>query len=319
LITTSAESISIAQGGSTTTTESTSETPSLAQNPHLQSNVPGITVESLLELNEEIPEGCFEGIGDLCLSNAMNVTFCSNSVISDILVEQEFTRASESLGIPLPVKDTDSVTSVTHTSTCEGSQEIGWVETYKTTSADSREPNTTYEVTSVLRTQTFTTVSFLQVRINSFGTSSVQYACQFMNGDALEFSSIVGGLVEGYTIAESQYDCTRYITISGDVLAENYTSSANVAKEKEFYDLPDNLGLPLEYTIVCIYIVLSYLAAFKAYQLHMKQRTRTDFKTNVNLSFVTSHPLSYRYSSGRILRGTRQRFDVSDMRKCSGL
>jgi uncharacterized membrane protein len=119
-----------------------------------------------------------------------------------------------------------------------------------------------------------------------------------MNGDALEFSSIVGGIVAGYTIAESQYDCKRYVTISVHALTGNKTSSENLTTEMEFYDLPDKIGLPLEYTIVCIYIVLSYLAAFKAYQLHMKQRTRTDFKTNVNLSFVI---LFLVWASGNLL------------------
>jgi hypothetical protein len=99
-------------------------------------------------------------------------------------------------------------------------------------------------------------------------------------------------------IAESQYDCTRYVTITGDLPTGNYTSKANLTNEKEIYDLTDKLGLPLEYTIVCIYIALSYLAAVKAYQLHMKQRTRTDFKTNVNLSFVI---LFLVWASGNLL------------------
>jgi hypothetical protein len=60
----------------------------------------------------------------------------------------------------------------------------------------------------------------------------------------------------------------------------------NLTKDKDIYDLPDDTGLAIEYLIVCLYIVLSYLAAYKAYILHMQQRTRTDFKTNVNLSFV---------------------------------
>jgi hypothetical protein len=102
----------------------------------------------------------------------------------------------------------------------------------------------------------------------------------------MEFSSIVGGIVGGYTISESQYDCTRFVADPDTILAGNYTSSANLTKEKKFYDLPDNLGLALEYIIVFIYIMLSYLAVFKAYQLHLQQRTRTDFKTNVNFSFV---------------------------------
>jgi hypothetical protein len=250
----------------------------------LQSNDPGITLESVSGLNEEIPEECFEGIGDLCQSNSLNVTFCSNSVVSDFLVKQSLLLYS--LGIPLPAKENGSATSVTHTSTCEGNQEIGWVETYEIKSTDSREPNLTYEVAVILVNPFYSAVSLLQVNINSFGTSSVQYACQFMNGDALEFSSIVGGIVAGYTIAESQYDCTRYVTISGDALAGNSTVSGDLTTKKGFNDLPDDAGMAIEYLIVCLYILLSYIAAFKAYQLHMEQRTRTGFKTNVNFSFV---------------------------------
>jgi hypothetical protein len=261
-------------------------TTELIETQPVVSNVPGVTLESLSTLNEEIPEGCFEGIGDLCEPNASNVTFCSDSAVSDFLVKQELDRASDSLSKSLFIKDTSSSTSVTHTSTCEGNQEIGWIETYEISSTKSREPNTTYEAAVILVTPFFSAVSLLQVRINSFGTSSIQYACQIMNGEALEFSSIVGGIVEGYTISESQYDCTRFVAVPYNELAGNYTSSERLTQEKEFYDLPDKVGLALEYTIVCIYIVLSYFAAFKAYQLHMQQSTRTDFKTRINLSFV---------------------------------
>jgi hypothetical protein len=187
----------------------------------------------------------------------------------------------------LPVVEADFYTSSTHNSICKGNQDIEWIETYEITSTESRDPNSTYKVTKVLRTPTFTAVSFLQVSINSFGTSSIQSACFILNGDIKEFSSIVGGIVDGYTISESQYDCTRFVSVPlVNTPAGNYTSSANLTTENIFYDLSDAVGLPLEYAIVCIYIIFSYIAAFKAYQLHQKQLTRTDFKTNVNRSFV---------------------------------
>jgi hypothetical protein len=74
VIKTSAESTN--EGASAATAESVSVTPSLTQNPQLHSNDPGITLESVSGLNEEIPDGCFEGVGDLCQSNSLNVTFC---------------------------------------------------------------------------------------------------------------------------------------------------------------------------------------------------------------------------------------------------
>jgi hypothetical protein len=262
-------------------------TETLSLHPQLQSNAPGITVESISGLTDEIQEGCFEGIEDLCQPNATNGTSCQNSIISDLLVVQVVSIASDSLVITLPFTEAGFYTSATHNSTCEGNQEIDWIETFEITSTVSREPNTTYQVTAILRTQTFTSMSFLQVGINSFGTSSIQSACFILNGDIKEFSSIVGGIVAGYTISESQYDCTRFVSVPlVSTPAGNYTSSASLTTENEFYDLSDAVGLSLEYAIVCIYIVFSYIAAFKAYQLHQKQRTRTDFKTNVNRSFV---------------------------------
>jgi hypothetical protein len=281
----------------------TMETSTVLQNPPVQSNVPGITIKSIAELKVDIPEGCFERISDLCQSNAVNVTSCSNSTVSDLLVDQILNSISIDLGIQhFIVKNDDFSTSVTHNSICEDNQETDWVETYEIKSSESREPNTTFDVTSVLLTQTFTAVSFLQVKINSFGTSSVQYACQFMNGDALEFSSIVGGIVAGHTIAKSQYDCKKFITVPDSLITGNSSSPGNSKSspttKNEYYDLLDAVGLPLEYTIVCIYIVLAYLAAFKAYRLHMQQRTRTDFKTNINISFVI---LFLVWASGNLL------------------
>jgi hypothetical protein len=263
----------------------------------MQSNLPGITLESIDRLEEEIPEGCFEGIEDLCRST--NVISCSHSAISDLLVEQVLNRVASTMEIPLYVKEPDFYTSVTHNSTCKHNQEIEWVETYMITSTESREPNTTYAVAEVLLAQTFTAISLLQLHTNSFGTSSVQFACQYVNGDALEFSSVVGGIVSGYTISESQYDCKRLINVPVSALLANSTSKGNLTSKNELYDdLSDVVGRSLEYIVVCVYIVLSYLAAYKAYRIYMKQRTRTDFKTNVNFSFVV---LFFVWASGKLL------------------
>jgi hypothetical protein len=132
------------------------------QKATLQYNVPGITLESLSGFKVDIPEGCFDRIDELCQSNAVKVTFCSNSVVSDLLVKQAWTHATNSLGIPLLSKNANFSTSVTHNSTCEGNQEIGWIEIYEIISTDSKEPNTTYEAAVILVTPLFSSVSLLQ-------------------------------------------------------------------------------------------------------------------------------------------------------------
>jgi hypothetical protein len=182
--------------------------------------------------------------------------------------------------------------SIIHTSICQNSTESSWTEVIKVFS-----DNGTTIIIEI--SPMFTAVSFLQLRTTSFGTSSVQIACHFVNGDAQEFSSIVGGIVSGYKISESQYDCTRFVTVYevGNSTVPGHLTTTTTAMN-EYYDLPDNVGLPIEYAIVCIYITLSYLAAFKAYKLHMLQRTRTDFKTNINRSFVV---LFLVWASGNLL------------------
>jgi hypothetical protein len=137
------------------------------------------------------------------------------------------------------------------------------------------------------RSPTVSVLSFLQLKVNSFGTSSVQFACFYVNGDVQEFSSIVGGIILGYSISESQYDCTHFVA---EAAVNNSTTSANstsIASENSLgFDLSDDIGLAIEYVIVCIYIIISYIAAYKAFRLHIQQRTRTEFKTTINLSFV---------------------------------
>jgi hypothetical protein len=270
------------------TTASKLETSSVTQDLAFQSNAPGITLESVEGLNVDIPDGCFDGLGDLCRSNGVNVNSCSNSVVSDLLVDKVLTLASNNLGISPFAKDSDFSTFVTHNSTCKDNQEVDWVETYEITWTESREPNTTYQVAAVLLKQTFTAMSLLQVRINSFGTSSVQLACYFENGDALEFSSVPGGIVGGYTITEDVYDCSYYVTALDQ--SHEYGNSASlpfeVAEENKYPDLPNDVGLALEYLIVCIYVLVSAFGAYRSYGVYQLQRTRSDYKVNINIGFV---------------------------------
>jgi hypothetical protein len=247
-------------------------------------NVPIIQNVAVIESLEysALPPDCFSGIESRCEESNETTQFsCSNNEISEALVNEVLDDISHKLvGFltgSLSLETGNS--SITHNSTCKNSTESSWIEVFKVASDQG--------VVVIQLSPTFYAASFLQLNVNSFGTSSVQFACYYENGDAQEFSTIVGGIIAGYTISGSQYDCKQFSTTAEENstdIASNSTSTALV--KNVYYDLPDEIGLPLEYTIVLIYIVLSYLAAFKAYKLHMQQRTRTDFKTNVNLSFV---------------------------------
>jgi hypothetical protein len=230
-----------------------------------------------------LPPGCFERIDQRCLFSDDPEEFsCSQNEISKAIAIEFLVDFSLEIGGYLNenLEGAQSNASVIHTSTCQNSTELSWSEVIKVSS----DKGTTINIE---RSPMFTAVSFLQLRTTSFGTSSVQLACQFVNGEALEFSSIVGGIVSVYTISKSRYDCSSFVTfyeVGISTVPGNLSTSSTAMND--YYDLPDDVGLPIEYAIVCIYIVLSYLAAFKAYRLHMKQLTRTDFKTNINLSFV---------------------------------
>jgi hypothetical protein len=284
LDTTKVEALQTSTGDTTTSTTVIS---SAIQDPVLQSNVPGITLESISVFNE-LPEGCFEGIGDLCQSHGSNVTSCSNSTVSNHLVEQVLNHVTSFLEITFLIKESDFSTEVTHTSACEDNQENDWVETYEITSTESREPNSTYEVAQVLRTPKFTSVSFLQISINSFGTSSVQLACFFLNEDAvMEFSSVPGGIVGGYTVSEDVYDCSYYGSAKVQPVFNGNSSSVSFKVVGNNYpDFSDDIGLALEYLIVCIYILVSLYGAYRSYTVHQQQRTRSDYKTNINIGFI---------------------------------
>jgi hypothetical protein len=51
--------------------------------------------------------------------------------------------------------------------------------------------------------------------------------------------------------------------------------------------LSDEVGLALEYLIVCAYILVSVYGAYCSYNVHQLQKTRSDFKTNVNIGFTS--------------------------------
>jgi hypothetical protein len=227
-----------------------------------------------------LPTDCFEGIDRPCSLSDDPIDFsCTDSEIAAVLAQEVLKDSIPALAEYLNQHKHTSNSSIIHRSSCQNSTESSWSEVitlYSTTSA------TTTSVVIIEQSPSFSAVSFLQLKIYSFGTSSVQYACYYVNGDELEFSSIVGGIVAGYTIAESQYNCNRYAMAGNGSGVANLTTSA----KNQYYDLDNDTGLAIEYSIVCIYIVLSYMSAYKAYILHKMQQTRSDFKTSVNISFV---------------------------------
>jgi hypothetical protein len=54
----------------------------------------------------------------------------------------------------------------------------------------------------------------------------------------------------------------------------------------DYADLSEDIGLALEYLIVCIYIIISVYGAYRSYTVHQQQRTRSDYKTNINIGFI---------------------------------
>jgi hypothetical protein len=242
---------------------------------------------------ESLPPGCFTDSEQRCLnSDEPEVFSCSDIKISTNLASEVLNESIPKLaGYLINLESAQINSTIMHNANCQNSTEKSWNEVIKVYSDSG---SVIIDITPL-----FIAVSFLQLHKTSFGTSSVQFACHYVNGEAQEFSSIVGGIVSGYTISHSQYDCKRFVT---DEDVGNSTSTANLtakaSTKNKYYDLPDDVGLSIEYITVCIYIVISYFAAYKAYRLHMQQRTRTDFKTNINQSFVI---LFLFWASGNLL------------------
>lgn len=233
--------------------------------------------------NATIPQNCFTGIQDKCLNSSSNIFTCSGNIVADdISAKAVKSLGSFSLANTLVIDGSGAgiVSTVTHSSICNFTtkSESTWVETIQISTTSNRSPNTTFGVVVIERTPTYTAVSFMTVQINSFGTASVQFACYKVNGQSVSFESVPGSIVGGYTIRRDQYNCDAFIPKNDP----NDTASPFSSPQNE---APNTVGLVFEYLITCLHILLSYYSAYRAWNLHQAQKTRSEFKTTINVTF----------------------------------
>ncbi|KAL3895213.1 MAG: hypothetical protein SGCHY_004834, partial [Lobulomycetales sp.] len=230
--------------------------------------------EDILDFSER-PQECFRGIENPCMGESAADKFvCNDSSISLLIVERALASAALKDSVVIPI-DSDSIDSVsTYSPVCANGNEVAWTGTVQVTSNSG--------LVVIYQTPSFTSVSFL--KIESFSTSSVQFACVSHNGKFLEFSSVVGGIVAGRQISESQYNCEPfYVVLEAPNL--NYTLDTNVTIEADTSTEPSIL-LIAEYVIVAAYILISYAAAIVAFRRRQLQKSMSDFKVFLNTSFT---------------------------------
>jgi hypothetical protein len=166
------------------------------------------------------------------------------------------------------------------------------------TTNDTSAPNTKYGVVVLEQTPFHSVTSFLQVQVNSFGVSSIQFACYQVNDDVVTFQNIPSS-IGGFTVSEDQYDCSKFKTqpIKTPKGHENATRST-FTDAYQVFDIEDDLGLALEVLLALVYISIAAFYAYRAYKLHIAQRTRSDFKTNINIAFFAMFTI---WASGNLI------------------
>ncbi|KAL3895125.1 MAG: hypothetical protein SGCHY_004887, partial [Lobulomycetales sp.] len=225
-----------------------------------------------------LPTDCFGGIGDRCTGKLPLEEFaCSDVDVSRLLVENTLVAQGLNSGAQKLLESGQVLRSeALYTSSCANGTEKEWTGTVEITG--------NFGIVQVYQTPSFTSLSFLS--IESFSTSSVQYACVVENGEEVAFSSIVGGIVAGRQVTESQYNCRRFlvetVTLdSNSALAPNSTTGDS--------DRPPEINsgalVIAEYAIVAAYILISYAAAIVALKRRRLQSSMSDFKVFLNTSF----------------------------------
>ncbi|KAL3895396.1 MAG: hypothetical protein SGCHY_004724, partial [Lobulomycetales sp.] len=225
-----------------------------------------------------LPADCFGGIGERCTGDLPSEQFtCSDADVSRLLVENTLLPQGLNDGAQKLLESGQVLASeAVYTSSCANGNEKEWTGTVEITGD--------FGIVQVYQTPSFTSVSFLSIA--SFSTSSVQYACVVENGEEVAFSSIVGGIVAGRQVTESQYNCRKFV-----VETVTLDSSSNVAPNSTTGGsdlLPEiNSGslLITEYVIVTAYILISYAAAIVALRRRRLQSSMSDFKVFLNTSF----------------------------------
>lgn len=225
-----------------------------------------------------MPEGCFEGVENLCHQSDSIEFSCSDNEISEELVESTVENFGFDVISFLEYPDSSEKglsTSVVHTSTCQADKEILWTEKIE---VSSEYGSVVFEINP-----NSYSASFLAISPKSFGTSSVLYACYILDGNEIEFSVLPGGIVNGFTLSENQYDCSFFVSDT-----QNRTANLTIQETKiiKYTDMPDDVGIILEYTIVSLYVVFAYFASFQHFLKFKAQKSRTSFKTRMNFSIA---------------------------------
>lgn len=189
------------------------------------------------------------------------------------------------LGVSLFIKS--NAFPVSSSTVCEGNVFGSWVETIDVSSTDERLPNSDVQILVLERTPEFQAASFLKINIDSFGTSSVQYACYFVNGEEVSFSSVPASMVGGYQVSESQYQCPAFVTIIENVPTNDDQSSSPLSLTADQpVDIQGDVGLAVEYSLTGLYILISYAGAIRAWTFYRKQKNMSRFRSVLNASFI---------------------------------
>ncbi|KAL3897993.1 MAG: hypothetical protein SGCHY_003044 [Lobulomycetales sp.] len=229
---------------------------------------------------DTLPNECFSGIQERCMEETTlssnytcNDADVSRNVIQNVLVEEGL-QSRVDLSFSSSAQPVSSQS--TYVSNCANGSETSWTGT-ATIIVDAG-------IVEILQTPSFTSFSFLS--FGSFSTSSVQFACVLVNGDEVEFSAIVGGIVAGQKVTESQYNCKKFL-VETVTLYSNSTTDSNTTTEESAIRSERDEGILLiaEYVIVAAYILISYAAAFVALRRRRLQKSMSDFKVFLNSSF----------------------------------
>lgn len=247
-----------------------------------------------------LPPNCFKGIERLCFpSNSNNDFQCSNNTVSNLLTTKAFQNAVNFTNLKLGANGNlliqgklpaGASTWSRHTSVCKNNVETTWVETYEVLSTSLQVPNSNVGIAKLQVAPTFSAVSLLQVHIDSFSSSSVQHACYIVNGDSVSFQSVPGGIVGGYPTSPTTYDCSYFLpSVSTPTLKSNKTENSTMELQLEItppFDINSAVGLPIEYTLASIYIVIAFIGIIRSAKVHLEQKQRSDFKSLINVSFM---------------------------------
>jgi hypothetical protein len=153
-------------------------------------------------------------------------------------------------------------TSISRTSKCTSfGVEESWVETFEIATAGSPESNSTYGLAVIQQTPYYQAVSFLAMNVDAFGVSTVQSACYYLNGKHKEFYD-VPNVLGGRVVTIAQYSCGQYrVRLEPN---SNLALDVTAVDETDKTDTDDVPYVIIEYLIVCVCIIISFLCSHRA-------------------------------------------------------